>query len=245
RSPPPARPGPARRARRRGRAAHAPARRARVTQAILRFNARAFASVRTSRNYRLFFLGQTISLPGTWMQRVAQSWLVLTLTHSPIAVGILALCQFLPFTFFSLFAGVIVDRLDARRTVLVTQAVHMSLASIIAGITLAGVVQPWHVYTIALLMGCVQVLDAPSRQQLTYRMVGRGALQNAVALNSSLFNGSRIFGPALGGVLIAAGGTGFCFAFNAASYVAVLAGLLLMRTEDFFPEERHERPRLL
>src|ERR671931_331124 len=133
---------------------------------VLRSGARTFLSVRKHRNYRLFFTGQVISNIGTWMQRVAQSWLILSLTHSPVAVGILALCQFMPFTLFSLFAGVVVDRLDARRTVLVTQAVHMSLASIIAGITLAGIVEPWHVYAIALLMGCVQVLDAPSRQQL-------------------------------------------------------------------------------
>src|SRR5207253_466692 len=113
------------------------------------------------RNYRLFFLGQTISLPGTWIQRFAQAWLVYSLTHhSALAVGVLAFAQFLPFTLFSLFAGVIVDRLDPRRTVIATQAVAMTLASVIAAITLAGLVQPWHVYVIAFLGGLVQVLDA-------------------------------------------------------------------------------------
>jgi MFS family permease len=213
-----------------------------VTAAILRFNGRAFTSVRKHRNYRLFFLGQTISLPGTWMQRITQAWLILTLTHSPFAVGVLALAQFLPFTAFSLFAGVVVDRLDARRTVIGTQIGHMVLASTIATITLLGIVQAWHVYVIAFLAGTVQVLDAPARQQLTYRMVGRGELQNAVALNSTVFNASRIFGPAIAGVLLAAFSAGICFAINAVSFLAVLAGLLMMRQSEFFPVGKSKRP---
>src|SRR5205085_8584846 len=166
-----------------------------------------------------------VSLPGTWMQRIAQAWLVLSLTRSPLAVGVLALAQFLPFTVFGLFAGVLVDRLDARRTVIVTQAASMALAAALAAIALAGVAEPWHVYAIAALQGTVQVLDAPSRQALTYRMVGPAELPNAVALNSSLFNASRILGPALGGAIVAAAGVGVCFALNAASFLAVLAGL--------------------
>jgi len=206
-----------------------------MTQALLRFNTRAFVSVKKHRNYRLFFLGQTVSLPGTWIQRFAQAWLVYTLTHhSPIAIGVLAFAQFLPFTVFSLIVGVFVDRFDPRRTVLATQAAQMTLASIMAAITLSGVVQPWHVYVIAFLAGTVQVLDAPARQQLTYRMVGRNELQNAVALNSSVFNASRIYGPAVAGVLIAAFGAGICFAINAVSFLAVLAGLLMMRPSEFF-----------
>jgi MFS family permease len=216
-----------------------------VTQALLRFNGRAFASVKKHRNYRLFFLGQTISLPGTWIQRFAQAWLVLTLTHSAFAVGVLALAQFLPFTLFSLVAGVFVDRLDPRRIVIGTQIMQMTLASTIAAITLGGVVQPWHVYVIAFLGGLVQVLDAPARQQLTYRMVGRGELQNAVALNSSVFNGSRIYGPAIAGVLIAAFGAGICFAINAVSFLAVLAGLLMMRPSEFFSVEASRRPTIV
>jgi MFS family permease len=216
-----------------------------VTAAILRAGARTFLSVRKHRNYRLFFIGQVISVTGTWMQRVAQAWLVLSLTHSPVAVGILALCQFMPFTLFSLVAGVIVDRLDARRTVIGTQITQMFLASTIAVVALAGVAEPWHVYVIAALMGLVQVLDAPSRQSLTFRMVGPAELPNAISLNSGLFNGARIFGPALGGVLIAAAGAGFCFGVNAVSYVAVLAGLFMMRPEEFYPLKRHERPKIL
>jgi MFS family permease len=216
-----------------------------VTAAILRAGARTFLSVRKHRNYRLFFTGQVISNIGTWMQRVAQAWLVLSLTHSPFAVGILALCQFMPFTLFSLFAGVVVDRLDAWRTVISTQVAQMLLASTIAVIALAGVAQAWQVYVIAALMGLVQVLDAPSRQSLTFRMVGPLELPNAISLNSGVFNGARIFGPAIAGVLIAAAGAGVCFAVNAASYLAVLAGLLLMRPEEFHPVERRERPRSL
>jgi MFS family permease len=216
-----------------------------LTAAILRAGARTFLSVRKHRNYRLFFTGQVISNIGTWMQRVAQAWLVLSLTHSPFAVGILALCQFMPFTLFSLIAGVVVDRLDAWRTVISTQLTQMVLASTIAAIALAGVARPWHVYVIAALMGLVQVLDAPSRQQLTFRMVGPLELPNAISLNSGVFNGARIFGPALGGIIIAAAGAGVCFAVNAASYIAVLAGLLMMRPQEFHAVERRARPRTL
>jgi MFS family permease len=216
-----------------------------VTAAILRAGARTFLSVRKYRNYRLFFTGQVISNIGTWMQRVAQAWLILSLTHSPVAVGVLALCQFMPFTLFSLFAGVIVDRLDAWRTVISTQLTQMFLAATIAVIALAGVAQPWHVYVIASLMGLVQVLDAPSRQALTFRMVGPLELNNAISLNSGVFNGARIFGPAIAGVLIATAGSGVCFAVNAASYVAVLIGLAMMRPQEFHAIERRARPRTL
>ncbi|HLB18884.1 MAG TPA: MFS transporter [Gaiellaceae bacterium] len=216
-----------------------------MTAAILRAGARTFLSVRKHRNYRLFFTGQVISNIGTWMQRVAQAWLVLSLTHSAFAVGILALCQFMPFTLFSLIAGVVVDRLDSWRTVISTQLTQMVLASTIAVIALAGIARPWHVYVIAALMGLVQVLDAPSRQQLTFRMVGPLELPNAISLNSGVFNGARIFGPALGGIIIAAAGAGVCFAVNAASYIAVLAGLLMMRPQEFHAVERRARSRTL
>lgn len=216
-----------------------------MTAAILRAGARTFLSVRKHRNYRLFFTGQVISNIGTWMQRIAQSWLILSLTHSPVAVGILALCQFMPFTFFSLVAGYVVDRLDAWKTVISTQCMQMFLASAMAVVALSGAAQPWQVYLIATLMGLVQVLDAPSRQSLTFRMVGPKELPNAISLNSGVFNGARIFGPALGGVLIAATSAGVCFAVNAVSYIAVLAGLLLMRPSEFHAVERRDKPRTL
>ncbi len=214
-----------------------------MTAAFLALNRRTFASLK-HRNYRLFFAGQIVSVTGTWMQRIAQAWLILQLTHSAVAVGILALAQFLPFSTFGLFAGVIVDRLDPRRTVIATQAGMLVLAGLLAGITLAGAAQPWHVYVIGFLAGTLQVLDAPARQALTYRMVGREELTNAVALNSGLFNGARIFGPALGGVLIATVGSGLCFLLNAVSFLAVLAGLLLMRVSDFHPIEMFDRPKI-
>jgi MFS family permease len=211
-----------------------------VTAAILTINRRAFASLRMHRNYRLYFLGQAVSQSGTWIDKVAQAWLVLALTHSAFAVGVLAACQFVPFSVLGLMAGVIVDRLDTWRTVIVTQAIRMVIAATLAGVVLAGVVQVWMVYTLAVLTGIVLVLDAPSRQQLTFKMVGRGELPNAVALNSSLFNAARIVGPGIGGLLIAAFGVGPAFAINAASFVAVLGGLLLMDTSKlvaFAPRE--------
>jgi MFS family permease len=213
--------------------------------ALMALNRRTFLSLHRHRNYRYFFFGQVVSVTGTWMQRIAQAWLVLSLTHSPVAVGFLALAQFLPFTVFGLLAGVIVDRFDPRKIVISTQATMMVFSSVLAAIALAGVAEPWHVYVIAALLGTALVLDAPGRQALTYRMVGPGELPNAVALNSSLFNGARIFGPGLGGLIIATAGVGFCFAVNAVSYLAVLAGLLAMKTSDFYPVAEFERPTIL
>jgi MFS family permease len=217
-----------------------------VTAAILRLNDRTFASLKRSRNYRLFFAGQVVSVTGTWIQRAAQSWLVYTLTHhSPIALGIMAFAQFLPFTLFGLYAGTFVDRLDARRTVIGTQIGAMVCSALLAALALSGVVEPWMVYVIAAINGTIMVLDAPSRQALTFRMVGRRELQNAVALNSSLFNAARIIGPGIGGVMIAAVGTGWCFTANAASFLAVIGGLLMMRTSEFHAVERKGRPKIL
>lgn len=206
---------------------------------------RTFSSLRY-RNYRLFFFGQAVSQTGSWMQRIALSWYVLQLTHgSSLAVGVMAVAQFLPFTVFGLFGGVITDRLDARRLVLGTQIAQIVTAVALAWIALAGFAQPWMLYTIAFLNGMILVLDVPSRQQLTYRMVGRETLPNAIALNSSLFNASRIFGPALAGITLGFAGVGVCFTVNAVSFLAVLLSLLAMRTSEFFPVERFERPQIL
>jgi MFS family permease len=214
-----------------------------VTAAFLRASRRTWSSLRKHRNYRLFFTGQVVSVTGTWMQNVAAAWLVLELTGSPVAVGVLMLCQFLPATVLGLFGGVLVDRLDVRRTVIGTQAASMVFAAALAAVTLAGVVVPWHVYLLAGLRGVSLVLDHPARQALTFQLVGRDELPNAVALNSSLFNGARIVGPALGGAVIAAASPGVCFLFNAVSFVAVLASLRLIRAEALFPLDRgSERP---
>jgi MFS family permease len=217
-----------------------------VSAALLAFNDRTFASLRRHRNYRIYFLGQAVSQTGTWIDKIAQAWLVLALTHSAVAVGILAACQFVPFSVLGLFAGVVVDRLDAWRTVVWTQAIRMVLAGTLAGIVVAGVAQVWMVYVLALLTGIVLVLDAPSRQSLTFRMVGRRELPNAVALNSSLFNAARIVGPGIGGVLIATLGVAPAFVINAVSFIAVLAGLLLMDSSALVRLERPgARPTLL
>jgi MFS family permease len=212
---------------------------------LKKLGGRTFRSLRRHRNYRLFFFGQIVSVSGTWMQNIAMYWLVLKLTHSPVAVGVLSLARFGPFTLLGLFAGTVADRLDNRRTVIGTQAVQLTLSGILAALALSGHVQAWHVYAIAALGGTVLVLDAPARQGLTFQMVGRAELPNAVALNSSLFNTARIAGPALAGFVIAAVGVGWCFAANAASFFAVLASLLLMRESELFPLERNGRPKLL
>src|SRR3954451_7298708 len=157
------------------------------------------------------------------MQRIALAWLRLAMKHSPVAVAVLALCQFLPFTVFGLFAGVLVDRFDPRRTVIWTQAVSMAIAVGVAAVSIAGPAL-WELCLLAALRGTVLVRDAPSRQALTYQMVGRDSLPNAVALNSSLFNAARVVGPAVGGLVVAFAGAQVCFVLTAASFAAVLAG---------------------
>jgi MFS family permease len=197
-----------------------------------------FASVRRHRNYRLWFTGQVVSVTGTWVQNVAQAWLVLQLTHSAGAVGVLAACQFGPFAVLGLLGGVISDRLDNRRTLVVTQAASMLCAVLLTVLTLSHLAVVWEVDALAALSGLVMVMDTPSRQAFTMQMVGRRELPNAIALNSSLFNASRIMGPGLGGLIIASAGVGLCFLINAASYLAVLAALLLMRREELHPVAR-------
>jgi MFS family permease len=217
-----------------------------VTAAFLRAHRRTWSSLRKHRNYRLFFSGQVVSVTGTWMQNIAAAWLVLELTHSPIAVGFLMLCQFLPATALGLVGGVIVDRLDVRRVVIATQAASMALAAALAALTLGGVVEVWHVYLLTGLRGVSLVFDHPARQQLTFQMVGRDELPNAVALNSGLFNGARVIGPALGGAVIAGAGPGAAFLVNAVSFLAVLASLRLIRPGELLPLDRgDERPTLV
>jgi MFS family permease len=205
---------------------------------------RTFASLRRHHNYRLFFFGQLTSVAGTWMQNIAMAWTVVQLAPGSrgLAVGLLAFCRFGPFTLLGLFAGVVTDRFDNRRTVIVTQSTQMALSAVLAAFALLGQLQLWQVYAIAALSGVALVFDAPSRQNLTFRMVGRDELPNAVALNSSLFNTARIFGPALAGVVIAAAGAGWCFAINTLSFVAVLGGLLAMRVSELYPLVGRRRP---
>jgi MFS family permease len=211
-----------------------------MSAAVQAGRGRTFASVRRHRNYRLWFIGQVVSVTGTWVQNVAQAWLVLQLTHSAGAVGVLAACQFGPFAVLGLLGGVISDRLDNRRTLVATQAASMLCATLLAVLTLTHLVVVWEVDAVGALAGLVMVLDTPSRQAFTMQMVGRRELPNAIALNSSLFNASRIMGPGLGGLIIASAGVGLCFLINAASYLAVLAALLLMRREELHPVARSQ-----
>jgi MFS family permease len=209
-----------------------------VTAALLALNSRTFSSLRKHRNYRLFFSGQLISVSGTWMQDTALPWLVLQLTHSPVYVGLLVFARYAPFMAFGLFAGALADRFDNRRVVIGTQASSMLIAAGLAVLALSGVDQLWPYFVLAFLGGTALVFDAPNRHALTFQLVGRDELPNAVALNSSLFNAGRVVGPAVGGVLIAAVGVGWCFAVNAGSFLAVLAGLLLMRSSELFSLDR-------
>ena len=213
-----------------------------MTAALLALNERTFASLRRHRNYRLFFTGQVISVSGTWMQNVALAWLVVELTSSPIAVGALAFCRFIPFTVFGLVAGVVADRIDNRKLVITTQTFSMILSAILALLVFTGTETLWLVYLLATLGGTALVFDAPGRHALTFQMVGRDELPNAVALNASLFNASRVVGPAVAGVLIAAFGVAVCFAINTVTFVAVLVGLLMMRKEELVPVERAKEP---
>lgn len=192
-------------------------------------------------NYRLFFMGQLVSLTGTWMQSVAQGWLVLRLTGSPLLLGLVAAASSLPVLLLSLPAGALADRLPKRRILLVTQVVAMLLAAVLAALTLSGAVQVWHVIVLAGLLGTVNAFDAPARQAFTVEMVGREDLLNAIALNSSVFNGARTVGPAVAGVVVAAIGEGPAFLLNALSFVAVIAGLLLMRLPPFTAPEGGRR----
>ncbi|GIW14340.1 MAG: MFS transporter [Tepidiforma sp.] len=194
--------------------------------------ARQFASLAVY-NYRVYFIGQLISLVGTWMQTTAQAWLVLKLTGSPLALGTVTTLQFLPITVFTLFGGAFADRLPKRRALVITQSLAMTQAAVLALLVATGRVQLWHVYALALWLGTVNAFDGPVRQSFVVELVGRERLVNAVALNSSIFNLARIAGPAVAGVTIAAIGLSWAFAANAASFLAVLAAYALMRPSEF------------
>ncbi|KUO20363.1 MFS transporter [Streptomyces dysideae] len=196
-----------------------------------------FSSLKV-RNYRLFFMGQVVSNTGTWMQRIAQDWLVLTLTGSSAAVGITTALQFLPMLLFGLYGGVLVDRLPKRRTLLVTQMSMGVTGLALAVLTLTGQVEIWHVYVAAFAMGLATVVDNPARQSFVSEMVGPDQLQNAVSLNSANFQSARLIGPAVAGLMITGVGTGWAFLFNGLSFVAPITGLLLMRARELHAVER-------
>jgi MFS family permease len=183
------------------------------------------------RNFQLFFAGQLISLIGTWMQVVAQSWLVYRMTNSALLLGTVGFASQIPVFIMAPIGGIVADRRNRHRVVIATQTASMILAGMLAALTLTNRVQVWHIMVLAAGLGVVNAFDIPARQAFLIDMVGREDLMNAIALNSSMFNGARIIGPAVAGILVASIGEGWCFFANAVSYIAVIAGLLMMRIE--------------
>lgn len=200
-----------------------------------------FRSLRV-RNYRLFAGGQVVSLTGTWAQRVAQDWLVLDLSGgSGVALGVVTGLQFLPVLLLSLWSGVLADRYDKRRALVLAQVAMAALALVLALLDLSGAVRLWHVFALAAALGVASALETPIRQAFVVEIVGPDDLPNAVSLNSATFNSARLVGPALAGAAIASVGTGWVFLANALSFGAVLAGLGAMRVAELTPSARAER----
>lgn len=203
--------------------------------AVGRATRRTFRSLRV-RNYRLFFAGQLVSVSGTWMQQVAQSWLVLTLTDSGFDLGVTVALQFLPMLLFGMWGGVIADRFDKRRVLIVAQAVAAVLAVTLFGLVVADVVALWMVYVLAFLLGLVQMVDMPTRQAFVTEMVGPDEVPNAVGLNSAMFNAGRLVGPTAAGVVISTAGVAPAFLVNAVSYLVVIVALAAMRPDELHRE---------
>jgi len=199
-----------------------------------------FSSLRI-RNFRLFFTAQMISVSGTWMQAVAQAWLVLHLTGSGVDLGIVVGLQFLPMLLLGPFGGLVADRANKRRLLFATQTAGGLLALVLGLLVVTDTVVLWQVYLLAGLLGVVNLFDNPARQTFMIEMVGRDDLPNAVSLNAVVMNASRVVGPAIGGVIITVFGLGICFFVNAASYVAVIIGLAMMRVAELHPTEPVER----
>jgi MFS family permease len=185
-----------------------------------------------SRNYRLFFAGQLVSLVGTWMQMVAQPWLVYRLTGSSILLGSVAFVSQIPVLFLAFVGGAVADRYNRHRVVIATQTAAMVLAFILSTLTLTGMVRIWHIFVLSALLGIVNAFDMPGRQAFIVELVEKEDLMNAIALNSSIFNGARVIGPAAAGLLIASIGEGWCFFANGISFLAVIACLLCMKLKS-------------
>jgi MFS family permease len=188
---------------------------------------RTFAAF-AHRNYQLWFFGQLVSLAGTWMQSIAQGWLVYQISHSDFALGLVGFAGAIPILIITPFGGVVVDRVPKRTLLVITQSVMMLLAFVLGALVFLNVVQVWHVVLMAVLLGIANAFDAPARQSFIVDMVGREDLINGIAMNSIMFNGARVIGPALGGLVLAAVGAGWCFLLNGVSFLAVIAGLMAM-----------------
>lgn len=208
-------------------------------EAVLRRTFDSFAV----HNFRLYFIGQGISLCGTWMQTIALSWLVLELTHSGTKLGLVTAAQFLPILLFGVWGGVIADRFNKRKILYFTQTVFGILALTIGLLIVSHRVELWMVYVIAACMGLTTVLDNPSRQTFVVEMVGPDKLRNAISLNSTIVNLARIIGPSFAAILIATVGVGDCFLFNAVSYIAVIIALAAMRQSELYPQKRADKER--
>jgi len=206
-----------------------------MAQSRLKTSLRAFRH----RNFRLFFLGQLTSLVGTWMQTVAQSWLVYRLTGSAALLGVVGFASQFPILVLAPIAGSVADTYPRRRSMLAIQMAAMLLAFPLAALTLLNRIQVWHVLVLAVLLGIVNAFDIPVRQSFVAEMVGREDLVNAIALNSSMMNGARIIGPAVAGILVATVGEGWCFLINGLSYVAVIVGLLFITSGNQAPQEEY------
>ncbi|MGZ8566879.1 MAG: MFS transporter [Actinomycetota bacterium] len=204
---------------------------------------RTFASLRSSRNFRLYLAGQLVSATGTWMNFTAMAWLVLKLTGSGTALGLSAALSFGPVLLFGAFGGVLADRFDKRRILMWTQAAYATVALTMSVLVFTDVVELWMVFVLAFTAGIVTSIDMPSRQSFYVEMVGEEVLTNAVSLNSAAFTGSRVVGPALAGILIATVGMAACFLIDGISYVAVLAALVAMRPGELHPQARSTRER--
>ena len=204
----------------------------------------AFRSLRTY-NYRIWAAGALVSNTGTWMQRIAQDWLVLTqlTAHNATAVGVVMALQYGPHLVLLPFTGYAADLLDRRKLLLATQLGMSVLAASLGLLTITGAIQLWEVYVIALVQGCITAFDAPARHTFVSELVGETDLSNAVALNSTSFNAARMVGPAAAGLTIAAVGSGWAFLINAASFVAVLGSLTLLRVDDLHRSEKATRTR--
>jgi MFS family permease len=190
----------------------------------------AFRSLK-HRNFRLFFSGQLISLIGTWMQTIAEAWLIYRLTGSSVLLGLLGFVSQIPIFLLSPIGGLAADRWPRQRVVIATQVASMTLGFTLAALTLSGRIRVWEIIVLATLLGVVNAFDVPARQSFLIEMVGREDLLNAIALNSTMFNGARVAGPAVAGLLVAQVGEGWCFLLNGVSYIAVIAGLLMMCIE--------------
>jgi MFS family permease len=196
-------------------------------------------AVLRNRNYRLFWLGQWISLIGTWMQSVTQAWLLTRLSDRPFALGLLGAAASAPVLLFVLVGGLVSDRRNRRGVIMITQSLALVQALVLATLTLTGLVRPWHIIALAAVLGAINAFDIPARQAFIVELVGPAQLPNAIALNSTGFNVARVVGPAIGGLLVAVVGEGICFLINAVSYIAVLWGLYLLDLpQRALPERR-------